>query len=542
MKRAMYALAVSVGLMLTAGVGVASASDLLPQAAPATPAQQNDSDQGQVQVVPIAPQANVQNVNVATFDDVEQGDANNANTGQAVQQENTSELQGQPAHDSSSYSGGQSQAGQENDNDQGQVQVVPIAPQLNVQNVNVATFDDVEQGDANNANTGQAAQQENTSERQATHNGTSGGHSQAGQENDSDQGQVQVVPIAPQANVQNVNILTFDDVQQGDANNANTGQAAQQENTQSASSHGSKSKSGGASHAGAQKNDSDQRQVQIVPIAPQLNVQNVNIATFDDVEQGDANNANTGQAAQQENTRKGSSSGKSGYGRSHGSKCDRCTSKHSGGQRNDSDQRQVQIVPIAPQANVQNVNLFTFGDVEQGDANNANTGQAAQQGNARKGGSSHGKHESKPCGGNCEPGHEPKPCDRKYEPRHEPKPCDRRYESKHEPKPCDRKYEPKHESKPCDRKYEPKHDAKPSHSNDCPAGDKRSGQRNESDQRQVQIVPIAPQLNVQNLNLFTFDDVEQGDANNANTGQAVQQRNSQLTGHGSMGGKRPTVT
>jgi hypothetical protein len=38
-------------------------------------------------------------------------------------------------------------------------------------------------------------------------------------------------------------------------------------------------------------------------------------------------------------------------------------------------------------------------------------------------------------------------------------------------------------------------------------------------------VPIAPQLNVQNLNLFTFGEVEQGNANNANTGQANQQHN-----------------
>jgi hypothetical protein len=39
--------------------------------------------------------------------------------------------------------------------------------------------------------------------------------------------------------------------------------------------------------------------------------------------------------------------------------------------------------------NVQNVNLLTFGDVEQGNANNANTGQANQQANTVKGPSTH---------------------------------------------------------------------------------------------------------------------------------------------------------
>lgn len=41
----------------------------------------------------------------------------------------------------------------------------------------------------------------------------------------------------------------------------------------------------------------------------------------------------------------------------------------------------MRFIPIAPQLNVQNVNVFTFGDVKQGDANNANTGQASQQHN-----------------------------------------------------------------------------------------------------------------------------------------------------------------
>jgi hypothetical protein len=114
-----------------------------------------------------------------------------------------------------------------------------------------------------------------------------------------------------------------------------------------------------------------------------VNVQNVNLLTFGDVEQGNANNANTGQANQQENTAK-----------STHSSCG-CSSTSSGGwQKNDSDQKQIQIVPIAPQANVQNTNIGTFGDVEQGNANNANTGQANQQANTVKGPSA--KPENKP--------------------------------------------------------------------------------------------------------------------------------------------------
>ena len=295
MKRCIGALAASILLALGAGVGAASASGL-----PTTPGaplgQTNTSDQEQIQVVPVAPQVNVQNANVATFGDVEQGNANNANTGQASQQENT---QGPHAPALG--------PAQMNDNDQKQVQVVPIAPQVNVQNVNVATHGDVEQGNANNANTGQANQQENTassggSTRPAPTCGScSGSHSGAAQKNDSDQSQIQVVPIAPQVNVQNVNIATHGDVEQGDANNANTGQASQQENT--AKSGASKCGScASKSSSGRQKNDSDQSQIQIVPIAPQLNVQNVNIVTFGDVEQGNANNANTGQANQQSNT------------------------------------------------------------------------------------------------------------------------------------------------------------------------------------------------------------------------------------------------
>jgi hypothetical protein len=45
------------------------------------------------------------------------------------------------------------------------------------------------------------------------------------------------VPIAPQLNVQNVNVLTFGEVEQGNANNANTGQASQQQNTLQAASY-----------------------------------------------------------------------------------------------------------------------------------------------------------------------------------------------------------------------------------------------------------------------------------------------------------------
>ena len=270
--------------------------------------------------------------------------------------------------------------GQSNESDQGQIQVVPIAPQVNVQNTNIATGGDVEQGDANNANTGQASQQENTAAAPAP---------VVAQSNESDQEQIQIVPIAPQVNVQNTNIATHGDVEQGDANNANTGQANQQENTSEAghSSPAPRTTCGSCSQptsGGGQRNDSDQSQIQIVPIAPQVNVQNTNIATGGDVEQGDANNANTGQANQQENT----NTSNAGHGSpAPSSKCGSCSQPSSGGwQKNDSDQSQIQIVPIAPQVNVQNVNIATHGDVEQGDVNNANTGQANQQENTSKGG------------------------------------------------------------------------------------------------------------------------------------------------------------
>jgi hypothetical protein len=52
-------------------------------------------------------------------------------------------------------------------------------------------------------------------------------------------------------------------------------------------------------------------------------------------------------------------------------------------QGNWSRQKQFQFIPIAPQANFQNVNFLTSGYVEQGDVNNANTGQANQQQNTQ---------------------------------------------------------------------------------------------------------------------------------------------------------------
>jgi hypothetical protein len=496
-------------------VGTAAAWDN--QQPPAQPtghidqAQGNASDQQQVQVVPIAPQLNVQNVNVGTGS-VKQGDANNANTGQASQQQST-QVAGQkgggeskdspcascsPWEPASSGSGGQSvDQHQGNSSDQQQVQVVPIAPQANVQNVNAGTSGDVSQGDANNANTGQANQQ-HTTQVAAQSGGPGGGQSQTtdqGQGNHSSQGQVQVVPIAPQANVQNVNVLTSGDVSQGDANDANTGQANQQQNTQVAVQKGS----GGPSHDGCdcstkepqaagdpsvdqhQGNSSEQKQVQVVPIAPQLNVQNVNVGTGD-VEQGDANNANTGQASQQHGTQiavqHGGSDPKGPMGpmeqtspmgspSAGGSSIDQ-------GQGNRSEQKQLQVVPIAPQANVQNVNVLTFGDVSQGDANNANTGQANQQHatqvavqkTARPGYPAPGKD-------GCLPAGKPTP---------------------------------------------------PS------SGDERVKQHqgNWSKQRQLQIAPIAPQANFQNVNALTWGWVAQGDANNANTGQASQQQSTQI--------------
>ena len=88
MKRFMTAFVAGIGMMLATTAGVATAGLMpLPPSHPAPTQQSNDSDQGQVQVIPIAPQLNVQNVNVLSGG-VSQGNANNANTGQAAQQEN----------------------------------------------------------------------------------------------------------------------------------------------------------------------------------------------------------------------------------------------------------------------------------------------------------------------------------------------------------------------------------------------------------------------------------------------------------------------
>jgi len=334
MKRLLLVAVVTVVAALTA-VGTAAAWDN-PTTPPSPPTQSieqgqgNQSSQSQVQVVPIAPQVNVQNVNVLTGGNVDQGDANNANTGQANQQQNTQvAVQKDGGGDPS---GGPSQTvdqGQGNHSSQGQLQIVPIAPQVNVQNVNVGTYGDVQQGDANNANTGQANQQHDT---QVAVQKSSGGSQHDGcncpsgpppgdpsisqhQGNSSTQKQVQIIPIAPQANVQNVNVLTFGDVHQGDANNANTGQANQQQNTQVAVQKAGKAgerscappwsvPSGSTSQSVSQHqgNHSWQKQLQFIPIAPQLNAQNVNFLTWGYISQGDVNNANTGQANQQEST------------------------------------------------------------------------------------------------------------------------------------------------------------------------------------------------------------------------------------------------
>jgi hypothetical protein len=116
-----------------------------------------------------------------------------------------------------------------------------------------------------------------------------------------------------------------------------------------------------------------------------------------DVRQGDANNANTGQANQQHNTqiavqkaagpkagpkpgcepgKPGGQSGPTGPPSTGG----QSVKQHQG---NWSKQKQIQFIPIAPQANLQNVNVFTFGWISQGDVNNANTGQANQQHNTQ---------------------------------------------------------------------------------------------------------------------------------------------------------------
>jgi hypothetical protein len=577
-KRCLTALVASVALALAAGAEVASADGNYVPSPSIVPTQGNSNDQEQIQVVPIAPQANVQNVKIATGD-VDQGDANNANTGQASQQEN---LHAPPRLDNNNPAPAPAPAAapvpapapapaatQSNDSDQSQIQVVPVAPQLNVQNVNVATHGDVDQGDANNANTGQANQQENSSKassQPASRCGTCSPQSSgSSQRNTNVQSQIQVVPIAPQANVQNVNVLTVGDVEQGDANNANTGQANQQENSsQSAPARNgytpkspcceSKQTSGG------QSNRNRQEQIQVVPIAPQLNVQNVNVLTFGEVEQGDANNANTGQANQQENSSKGNQAATPVWKSGPGYSCN-CGSKPSGGQSNWSKQKQIQIIPIAPQANFQNVNVLTFGEVEQGDANNANTGQANQQENSRSGARPQSppscrekcgpprpceckpepKPEPNPCGCKPEPKPQPNPCECKPEPKPQPNPCECKPEPKPQPNPCECKPEPKPQPNPCECKPEPKPQPKPCECKpayqpqpkpECGCHSKPSGQSNWNKQKQIQFIPIAPQLNVQNVNVLTLGDVEQGDANNANTGQANQQKNTTKGGGG----------
>ncbi len=418
MKRLLMVAVVTVVAALTA-VGTAAAWDN-PTTPPSPPTQSieqgqgNQSSQSQVQVVPIAPQVNVQNVNVLTGGDVDQGDANNANTGQANQQQNT---QVAVQKDGGDPSGGQSQTvdqGQGNHSSQGQLQVVPIAPQVNVQNVNVGTHGDVEQGDANNANTGQANQQHNTqvavqkSSGGSRHDGCNCSSAPTGgdpsisqhQGNSSTQKQIQIVPIAPQANVQNVNVLTFGDVHQGDANNANTGQANQQHNTQVAvqKTGGGPTKTDGCAQPSGsgeqsvtqrQGNWSGQKQIQFIAVAPQLNLQNVNLGTWGDVRQGDVNNANTGQANQQSGTQVAIQRAGTAAESSWSPTC--CTSvpPSSGSQSvsqhqgNWSWQKQFQFIPIAPQLNAQNVNFLTWGYISQGDANNANTGQANQQENTQ---------------------------------------------------------------------------------------------------------------------------------------------------------------
>jgi hypothetical protein len=407
--------------------------------------------------------------------------------------------------------------GQGNTSSQSQVQIVPIAPQVNVQNVNVLTGGDVDQGDANNANTGQANQQQNTQIAVQKDGGDpSGSQSQAvdqGQGNHSSQGQVQIVPIAPQANVQNVNVGTYGDVHQGDANNANTGQANQQHNTQVAAQS-----SGGSSHGGCncssssepadpsisqhQGNSSAQKQIQIVPIAPQANVQNVNVLAFGDVRQGDANNANTGQANQQENTQVAVQKNGRGWNKTCGCKWPTSADEQSVAQKqgNWSAQKQLQIVPVAPQLNLQNVNLLTKGDVRQDDVNNANTGQANQQSGTQVAVQKAG-HGPTTCG--CTP--PPRKCGCALPP----------------PK-CGCAPPP------------PKCDCAPPPTCNCTSPSSSGGQSisqkqgNRSYQKQVQILPVAPQLNAQNVNLLTWGGVSQGDANNANTGQANQQDNTQL--------------
>src|SRR5919109_64613 len=124
----------------------------------------------------------------------------------------------------------------------------------------------------------------------------------------------------------------------------------------------------------SQSNSSRQSQVRIGTVSNQANVQNLSAGNFGDTYQGDANNANSGQASQQENRQASISFG-------HGCGCDGSADPS---QSNSSRQKQVQIGTVSNQANVQNLSAGNFGDTSQGDANNANSGQASQQENRQE--------------------------------------------------------------------------------------------------------------------------------------------------------------
>ena len=278
----------------------------------------------------------------------------------------------------------------------------------------------------------------------------------------------------------------------------------------------------------------------MLPIAPQVNAQNVNVLTLGEVEQGNANNANTGQASQQENSASAGATRRPAPTETCGS----CGSKPAvTSQKNTSGQKQVQVLPIAPQVNAQNVNVLTLGEVEQGNANNANTGQASQQENsARMSSGCNTGCRPGPCRTHCYPKPAPSqchwhchpaPCHAHCHPTRchahcHPAPCHLHCHAKPAPRPCECQAQPT-ERPPCG--------CQPSWMT-CGCEPKDSRQENVSSQRQIQILPIAPQLNLQNVNVLAFGDVEQGDANNANTGQASQQVN---TWRGVENAGRPPV-
>ena len=273
----------------------------------------------------------------------------------------------------------------------------------------------VSQGNANNANTGQAAQQENGGQSAPVlrwREKGDGGSSQAAGRNDSDQGQVQVIPIAPQVNGQNVNVLSGG-VSQGNANNANTGQAAQQQGETSGEPGGNGPK---PCFSGVSRSRSRVSAVRAEAGAVFPSVRAQARAEAGAVFQRCEPKPEPEPCYQRcepkpEPCFSGASPSPS-RSRAPGSTKPKpcppknepkpCPPKHepkpcppkeeprpcpppkhedrTTGSRNDSDQHQVQIVPIAPQLNLQNVNLLS-GGVTQGNANNANTGQAAQQSN-----------------------------------------------------------------------------------------------------------------------------------------------------------------